>query len=60
MNPKVRPRWYARSAGPRGGGKCLDKIVDLSHWIDEPHAERVEAAARVTDESTEEDTSRDL
>jgi hypothetical protein len=26
------------------GGKCLDKVVDRSHYIESPHQERVEAA----------------
>lgn len=26
------------------GGKCLDKVLDRSHWVDKPHEERVELA----------------
>ena len=25
------------------GGKCLDKVVDRSHYIESPHIERVKA-----------------
>lgn len=44
------------------GGKCLDKVVDRSHWIENPHIERVEAAAqaKLDDEQRRRDNAFEL